>query len=110
PATLFFAIQPKSKADEDKISSALNKLQTEDLSFVSERNNETKQLLIGGRGNVQLQVMMDRLKDEYQVETEVVPLRIAYRETIKSKSDVEGKHKKQSGGAGQFADVFIRFE
>ncbi|MDU5700327.1 MAG: elongation factor G [Finegoldia magna] len=110
PATLFFAIQPKSKSDDDKISSALTKLQTEDLSFVSERNNETKQLLIGGRGNVQLQVMMDRLKDEYQVETEVVPLRIAYRETIKSKSDVEGKHKKQSGGAGQFADVFIRFE
>lgn len=107
---LYFAIEPKSKNDEDKISLALHKLQEEDPSFVSVRNKETKQLLIGGQGNVQLQVVLDKLKNTYGVETNVVPLRIAYRETIKGKSDVQGKHKKQSGGAGQYGDVFVRFE
>lgn len=109
-ANLYFAIEPKSKNDEDKISIALHKLQEEDPSFVSIRNKETKQLLIGGQGNVQLQVILDKLKNSYAVQTDVVPLKIAYRETIKGKSDVQGKHKKQSGGAGQYGDVFVRFE
>ena len=109
-ANLYFAIEPKSKNDEDKISIALHKLQEEDPSFVSVRNKETKQLLIGGQGNVQLQVILDKLKNSYAVQTDVVPLKIAYRETIKGKSDVQGKHKKQSGGAGQYGDVFVRFE
>ena len=107
---LYFAIEPKSKNDEDKISQALHKLHEEDPSFVSERNSETKQHLIGGHGNVQLQIVLDKLKNVYGVETNIVPLRIAYRETIKGKSDVQGKHKKQSGGAGQYGDVFMRFE
>ena len=107
---LYFAIEPKSKNDEDKISQALHKLHEEDPSFVSERNSETKQYLIGGQGNVQLQIVLDKLKNVYGVETNIVPLRIAYRETIKGKSDVQGKHKKQSGGAGQYGDVFMRFE
>lgn len=109
-ANLYFAIEPKSKNDEDKISIALHKLQEEDPSFVSIRNKETKQLLIGGQGNVQLQVILDKLKNSYAVQTNIVPLKIAYRETIKGKSDVQGKHKKQSGGAGQYGDVFVRFE
>jgi len=107
---LYFAIEPKSKNDEDKISQALHKLHEEDPSFVSERNIETKQHLIGGQGNVQLQIVLDKLKNVYGVETNIIPLRIAYRETIKGKSDVQGKHKKQSGGAGQYGDVFVRFE
>ena len=107
---LYFAIEPKSKNDEDKISQALHKLHEEDPSFVSERNVETKQHLIGGQGNVQLQIVLDKLKNVYGVETNIIPLRIAYRETIKGKSDVQGKHKKQSGGAGQYGDVFMRFE
>ena len=107
---LYFAIEPKSKNDEDKISQALHKLHEEDPSFVSERNAETKQHLIGGQGNVQLQIVLDKLKNVYGVETNIIPLRIAYRETIKGKSDVQGKHKKQSGGAGQYGDVFMRFE
>ena len=107
---LYFAIEPKSKNDEDKISQALHKLHEEDPSFVSERNIETKQHLIGGQGNVQLQIVLDKLKNVYGVETNIIPLRIAYRETIKGKSDVQGKHKKQSGGAGQYGDVFMRFE
>ncbi len=108
--TLYIAISPKTKGDEDKISQALARLQEEDPSLVTNRNQETKQLTIGGQGNVQLQIVLERLKDEFGVDTEIIPLRIAYRETIKGKSDVQGKHKKQSGGAGQYGDVFIRFE
>ena len=108
--TLFFAIEPKSKGDEDKIGPSLAKIQEEDPTFVDERNAETKQLLIGGQGDTQLQVVMDKLKDTYGVEVERVPLKIAFRETIKGTASVQGRHKKQSGGAGQFGDVFIRFE
>lgn len=107
---LYFAIEPKTKGDEDKIGQALNRLQEEDSTFVATRNAETKQLVIGGQGNVQLQVVIDKLKNEFGVETVRLPLRIAYRETIKGKSDVQGKHKKQSGGAGQYGDVHVRFE
>ncbi|WP_300411109.1 elongation factor G [Lagierella sp.] len=109
-ASYYIAIEPVSKGDEDKISNALSKLQEEDPSLVVDRNQETKQLVLGGQGNVQLQIILNRLKDEFGVETKIIPLRIAYRETIKGKSDVQGKHKKQSGGAGQYGDVFIRFE
>lgn len=109
-ASLTYAIVPKTKKDEDKIGHALLKLQEEDTSFVFERNNETKQLTISGVGNVQLQIVLDKLKNKYGVETERIPLRIPYRETITGKSDVQGKHKKQSGGAGQYGDVFIKFE
>ena len=67
-------------------------------------------MIISGVGNVQLQVILDKLKNKYGVETDTIPLRIPYRETITGKSDVQGRHKKQSGGAGQYGDVFIRFE
>ena len=107
---LFFAIKALSKNDEDKISEALQKLAEEDPTFKEERNQETSQSILSGLGNVQLEVLMDKLKDNYSVNTEVVEYKIPYRETIKSKSDVQGKHKKQSGGAGQYGDVFIRFE
>lgn len=109
-ASLKFSIVPVSKKDEDKIGHALMKLQEEDTSFIFERNAETHQLTISGVGNVQLQVILNKLKNKYGVETETTPLRIPYRETITVKSDVQGKHKKQSGGAGQYGDVHIRFE
>lgn len=108
--TLFMAVQPKSKNDEDKIGSALHKLTEEDKSFSIQRNVETKQLLIGGQGNTQLEVIKSKLKNIYGVEVELSDPIIAYRETIKGKSEVQGKHKKQSGGAGQYGDVHIRFE
>lgn len=104
------AIEAKAKGDDDKISTALHKLQEEDPSFEVVRNAETHQLCLIGRGDVQLQVILDKLKNAYGMETKTVPLRIAFRETIKGKSDVQGKHKKQTGGAGQYGDVFIRFE
>ena len=107
---LFYAINPVSKNDEDKISEALAKLIEEDPTFADDRNIETHQQILSGLGNVQLEVIMDKLRDNYGVNTEVVDYKIPYRETIKGKSDVQGKHKKQSGGAGQYGDVFIRFE
>ena len=106
---LFYAIKAVSKNDEDKISEALQKLIEEDPTFKDERNMETSQQILSGLGNVQLEVIMDKLRDNYGVNTEVVDYKIPYRETIKGKSDVQGKHKKQSGGAGQYGDVFIRF-
>jgi elongation factor G len=82
----------------------------EDPTFTIERNSETKQLLIGGQGNMQLTIIVDKLKNTFGVEVDLVNPRIAYRETIKGKSSVQGKHKKQSGGAGQYGDVHVRFE
>ena len=107
---LYYAIEAESKNDEDKISAALKKLSEEDPTFEDRRDAETKQEVLAGLGNVQLEVLMDKLKENYSVNTKVVDLKIPYRETIKGKSDVQGKHKKQSGGAGQYGDVFIRFE
>lgn len=107
---LFYAINAISKNDEDKISEALQKLIEEDPTFKDDRNTETHQQILSGLGNVQLEVIMDKLRDNYGVNTEVVDYKIPYRETIKGNSDVQGKHKKQSGGAGQYGDVFIRFE
>ncbi|HLR35181.1 MAG TPA: elongation factor G [Tissierellales bacterium] len=108
--TLFFAMEPKSKGDEEKIGTSLSRLREEDPTFTVERNSETKQLLIGGQGNMQINVIKDKLKNSFGVEVELTTPKVAYREAIKGKSDVQGKHKKQSGGAGQYGDVFIKFE
>ena len=108
--TLFLAVEPKSKGDEEKIGTSLQRLTEEDPTFVVERNSETKQLLIGGQGNMQLAVIIDKLKNTFGVEVNLISPKVAYRETIKGKSDVQGRHKKQSGGAGQYGDVHIRFE
>ena len=108
--TLYKAIEPKSKDDEEKISSALHRLTDEDPSFVVERNAETKQLLVGGQGNMQLTVIIDKLKNQFGVDVTLTQPKVAYRETIKGTASVQGKHKKQTGGAGQYGDVHIRFE
>lgn len=106
---LFMAVEPKDKKDEDKIGPALQKLTEEDPSFVVTRNTETHQMLIGGIGSIQLQVITSKLKNLYGVTVDLVDQKIAYRETIKGSSDVQGKHKKQTGGSGQYGDVHIRF-
>lgn len=105
----FIAIEAADKADEEKMGSGLNKLREEDPSFSVTRNNETHQTLLGGQGEIQLQIILAKLKDRFGVTVKTVPQKIAYRETIKGNSDVQGKHKKQSGGAGQYGDVHIRF-
>lgn len=107
---LFKAIQPKSKGDEDKIGTALQRLNEEDPTFSITRNAVTKQMILGGQGTMQLQVLVDKLKETFDVEVEMIPQKIAYRETIKGKVTQQGKHKKQSGGAGQYGDVIIEFE
>lgn len=108
--SLYMAVEPKSKNDEDKIGTSLNKLIEEDPSFTVSRNKETKQLLIGGQGNMQLDVVTKKLKNIFGVEVNLLDPIIAYRETIRGTATVQGKHKKQSGGAGQFGDVHIQFE
>lgn len=105
----FVAIEPEDKNDEEKMGTGLARLREEDPSFVVERNAETHQTLLGGQGDIQLSIIMAKLKDRFGVSVKTVPQKIAYRETIKGSSDVQGKHKKQSGGAGQYGDVHIRF-
>ncbi|MCD1146831.1 elongation factor G [Peptoniphilus sp. KCTC 25270] len=106
----YYAIEAASKNDEEKLSLSLRKLQEEDPNLVIERNPETKQLTIGGQGNAHLDVILEKLKNTFNVEVNIVPFIIPYRETIRGTASVQGKHKKQSGGAGQFGDVWIRFE
>lgn len=108
--TLFSCITTKSRDDEDKLAMAFRKLREEDPTFTFERNEETKELVIGGQGNMQIRGLIDKLKNKFDIEVELKVPKVAYRETIKGKSDVQGRHKKQSGGAGQFGDVHIRFE
>ncbi|AIO18861.1 Elongation factor G [Candidatus Izimaplasma bacterium HR1] len=109
-ATIFIAIHPKNKKDEDKISTALHKLVAEDPSFEYKRNRETSQLLIGGQGMVHINLVIEKLKNVYKVEVDQSEPKIVYRETITKKCEAEGRHKKQSGGSGQFGVVKIRFE
>ncbi len=105
----FVAVEAADKNDEEKMGQGFLKLAEEDPTFALTRNNETRQTLISGQGDMQLNIMQAKLKDRYKVSVHVVPQKIAYRETIKGSSDVQGKHKKQSGGAGQYGDVRIRF-
>ena len=107
--TYYVAVEAADKNDEEKMGTGLNRLREEDPSFVVERNTETHQTLIGGQGDMQLNIVMAKLKDRFGVTVNTIPQKIAYRETIKGNSDVEGKHKKQSGGAGQYGDVYIKF-
>lgn len=103
------AIQPAAKGDEDKISSGITKLLEEDPTLLYENNAETKQMTISGSGDMHLDVVVSKLKNRYGVSVMLTEPKIAYRETIKGKADVEGKHKKQSGGSGQYGHVKIRF-
>lgn len=108
-AFLTMAIAPKSKGDEDKISIGINRLLEEDYTIKFENNPETKQLLLSGMGDIHLDVISSKLKTRYGVGVDMLSPKIAYRETIKKKIQVEGKHKKQSGGHGQYGHVRIEF-
>ena len=107
--TLFVAIESADKGADDKLSTGFARLTEEDPSLVLQRNQETRQTLVGGQGESQINIALSKLKDKYGVSVKIVPQKIAYRETIKGTSDVQGKHKKQSGGSGQYGDVHIRF-
>ncbi len=103
-------IAPKTKGQDDKVAAGLNKLNEEDISFTLVNNAETHQMVVSGAGDIQLGVLCSKLKNLYNVDTELKPARVAYREKIKGRVEVHGRHKKQSGGSGQFGDVWIRFE
>ena len=109
--TYFRAIQPKNKSDEDKLSGALQKLALEDQTFEIVRNKETKQQLVGGQGNIHIEVLLEKMKNMFKVDVTTDKQQIVYREAIKSASEpTEGRYVKQSGGAGYYGVVVMKFE
>jgi len=104
------AISPKVKGQEEKVGTGLNRLNEEDPSFTLVNNAETKQLVLSGTGDQQLDVLVSKLKSRFGVDAVLSPAKVAYREKIKKKVEAHGRHKKQTGGSGQFGDVWIRFE
>ncbi len=104
------AVEPKTKADQDKMAIALQKLAEEDPTFKVHTDHETGQTVIAGMGELHLDVIVDRMKREFNVEANVGRPQVAYRETIKQKGDCEGKYIKQSGGRGQYGHVWVEFE
>ena len=104
------AIYAKNKGQEDKVAAGLVKLNEEDASFTYGNDPETKEMIIAGVCDIHLSVIISKLLSKYKVEAELRPAKIAYRETIKKKVEIHGRHKKQSGSHGQFGDVYIRFE
>jgi elongation factor G len=103
-------MEPKSRGDEDKISGALQRLQEEDPSIRSSRDPQTKELLLSGQGQVHIEVTVAKLKRRFGVEVNLKPPRIPYRETITASTEAQGRHKKQTGGHGQFGDCSIKME
>ena len=104
------AVEPKSKADQEKMGIALQKLAEEDPTFKVHTNQETGQTVIAGMGELHLDVLVDRMKREFSVEANIGKPQVAYRETIKQMGECEGKYIKQSGGRGQYGHVWVRFE
>ena len=104
------AVWPKSKNDEDKLSVGLNKIREEDPSCQVVNNTETREQVLYGIGDQHIDVIVNKLKNRYKVEVDLTEPKVQYRETIRGTVEVEGKHKKQTGGAGQYGDVWIRFE
>jgi elongation factor G len=105
-----FAIQPKSRGDEDKISTALHRMAEEDPTLHHHYDPETKQLLVSGMGQLHVEVVVERMKRKYNVDVSLLPPRIPYKETVKGRSEVQGKYKKQTGGRGQYGDTWLRVE
>ena len=104
------AIAPKTRGQEDKVAQGLNRMNEEDPSFYWVNNAETHQLVVYAAGDIQIDVLVSKLKSRFNVEAETSPARVPYREKIRKKVEKQGRHKKQTGGSGQFGDVWIRFE
>ncbi|MBN1592802.1 MAG: elongation factor G, partial [Candidatus Coatesbacteria bacterium] len=105
-----FAIEPKSKGDEDKISNAVNRLMEEDPTMKSRRDSDTKELIIAGSGQLHVEVIVGKMKRKFGVEVILKAPRIPYRETIRKAAEGQGKYKKQTGGRGQYGDCWLRLE
>jgi elongation factor G len=108
--SISFAIEPKTRADEDRISQASHRLMEEDPTLSFERDPDTSQLLISGNGELHVRIVTEKLKKRYNVDVELKPPKVSYKETIKGRADVQGRHKKQTGGRGQFGDIWIKME
>ncbi len=107
--TLFMSVAAEKKGEEDKVFAGLAKLKEEDYTFSIEKNAETGEMVIGGQGDIQIELLAKKVKARYGVDMKLSEPKIAYRETIRGKAEAEGKHKKQSGGHGQYGHVKIRF-
>jgi len=110
PALITYSVTPKSKGDEDKIFSSLSRILEEDTAIKIERNSETKEILLSGRGQIHIDSIVEKLKRKFKVEVVLKQPKVPYRETIKKKVRVQGRHKKQTGGHGQFGDCWIQME
>ncbi|GAI75626.1 unnamed protein product, partial [marine sediment metagenome] len=107
---LSIAIEPKTKADQEKLGRSLSKLTEEDPTFKVETDTETGQTIISGMGELHLEIIVDRLLREFGVDANVGKPQVSYRETITKEAQIEGKYIRQSGGRGQFGHVVIKFE
>jgi elongation factor G len=105
-----FAVEPKSRGDEDKVYSSISRLIEEDPSLKSARNAETKEILISGMGQVHIEATVEKLKRKFGVEVNLKTPKVPYRETIKGRTKIQGKYKRQSGGRGQFGDTWLEIE
>lgn len=110
PPVIRVAIEPKSKGDEEKISNGLASLHEEDPSFVVDVDSELRQTVISGQGELHLNILVKRLKNKFGVDVNVVEPKIPYRETLRGVAEVQGKYKKQTGGRGQYGDVWLKIE
>ena len=108
--SITFAIEPKTRADEDRIGQAIHKILEEDLALRFSRDPQTKEFLLSGAGQQHIEVVVAKLRKRYHVELTLKPPKVPYRETIRGKADAEGKHKKQTGGHGQFGVCRIKME
>jgi elongation factor G len=108
--SITFAIEPKSRADEDKIGTAIHKLLEEDLALRFSRDQQTKEFLLAGSGQQHIEVVVAKLHKRFHVDVTLKPPKVPYRETIRGKADAEGKHKKQTGGHGQFGVCRVKME
>ena len=108
--SISFSIQPKSRGDEDKISTALHRMEEEDPTLHHHFDPETKQLLVSGIGQLHVEVTVERMKRKFNVDVTMLPPRIPYKETVKGRAEVQGKYKKQTGGRGQYGDVWLKVE
>jgi elongation factor G len=110
PPIMSFAVQPKSKGDEEKITTSLNRLLEEDPALSTRRDDQTKEIILSGMGQVHIEITVEKLKRKFGVEVNLTAPKVPYRETIKGKTQIQGKYKKQSGGRGQYGDTWLEIE
>jgi len=110
PPIMSFAVQPKTKGDEDKIMTSLNRLVEEDPSISFHRDDQTREIILSGTGQVHIEITIEKLKRKFGVEVHLTTPKVPYKETIKGKTRVQGKYKKQSGGRGQYGDTWLEIE